>query len=635
MQVAAFRANTAADVVTHHYDVQRTGWNSHEQVLTASNVNSASFGLLHSVAVDDQVDAQPLLATNQPILNVDGNRDVVYVATEGNTVYTIDASSGTVLLHRNLGTPVPQSVFANCNNNTVHIGITSTPVIDRTANRLYLIAYTDDAGVLSYRLHALNLTSLADAIPPVVVAASHILNDGTTSYTFQASRNRQRAALLKTNGNIYVGFSSFCDFFGNLTRGWVLGWNATTLTPLAGNELTDTLATGARYLSEIWMSGAGLAASATGDIFFTTGNSGSNTYDSAHNLSESVVKLSGDLTRVTDFFTPSDVSSLDSTDGDLSGGGVLLIPTQSGSVRNLAVALGKVGPLYLLNQQNLGKFTPTAPGGTQCVPRAVCPTDKVVGNYALDPTDDCWCTPSYFMGSDGIGRVVLSAGHHVIIWRIQTSPTVTLVRERTLQDISSGQDAGFFTSVSSNGTQAGTAVVWAVSRPTDLNPANVLLYAFNPTNGSLLFSAIAGTWPSPGNANIVPIVANGEVLVASNKQLAIFGRLPASAPVATAATPSTSVPPAGTTNAQLQASVQGNEVTGRVLRVNGAEVIVQHYSGAHVTIDAKPAQDAFQSVPIFEGQLITAEGSLDAGGVLHARTIVRAKPSSKLWPPDQ
>jgi len=239
------------------------------------------------------------------------------------------------------------------------------------------------------------------------------------------------------------------------------------------------------------------------------------------------------------------------------------------------------------------------------------------------------------MGSDGIGRVVLSAGHHGIIWRIQTSPTVTLVKERTLQDISSGQDAGFFTSVSSNGTQAGTAVVWAVSRPTDTNPANVLLYAFNAASGALLYSAIAGTWPSPGNANIVPIVANGEVLVASNKQLAIFGRLPAAAPVATAAATNTSASLAGTTNAPLQAPVQGNEVTGRVLRVNGVEVIVQQYSGAHVAIDAKPAQDAFQSVPLFEGQIVTAEGSLDALGVLHARTIVRAKPSPKLWPPDQ
>ena len=182
MQVAAFRnagqLPAGIDVVTQHYDVQRTGWNSQETVLTASNVKSATFGLLHSVAVDDQVDAQPLLLTNQPISGVPGNRTVVYVATEGNTIYAIDASSGTVLLQKNFGTPVPQSVLGDCNNNAVHIGINSTPVIDRAAGRLYVVTYTSDGGVPTYRLHALSLTTLADAIPPVVVTASHTLTDG-------------------------------------------------------------------------------------------------------------------------------------------------------------------------------------------------------------------------------------------------------------------------------------------------------------------------------------------------------------------------------------------------------------------------------------------------------------------------
>ena len=215
MQVAAFRnagqLPTGTDVVTQHYDVQRTGWNSQETVLTASNVKSATFGLLHSVAVDDQVDAQPLVLTNQPISGVSGNRTVVYVATEGNTIYAIDASSGTVLLQKNFGTPVSQSVLGNCNNNTIHIGINSTPVIDRAAGRLFVVIYTSDGGVPTYRLHALSLTTLADAIPPVVVTASHALTDGTT-YTFQASKNRQRAGLLEANGNIYVGIYQLLRF---------------------------------------------------------------------------------------------------------------------------------------------------------------------------------------------------------------------------------------------------------------------------------------------------------------------------------------------------------------------------------------------------------------------------------------
>ena len=118
------------------------------------------------------------------------------------------------------------------------------------------------------------------------------------------------------------------------------------------------------------MSGNGLAASPTGGIFFATGNSDSGSYDSVNNLSESVVNLSSDLTRVTDFFTPSNVNTLDANDADLSSGGVLLIPPQSGPVANLAVALGKDGRMFLMNQQNLGQFTPGGP-------------DKVLGTFAL------------------------------------------------------------------------------------------------------------------------------------------------------------------------------------------------------------------------------------------------------------
>jgi hypothetical protein len=611
MQVAAFRnagqGPATTDVVTQHYDVQRTGWNSQETILTASNVNSATFGLLHSVAVDDQVDAQPLVLTNQPISGVSGNRTVVYVATERNTVYAIDASSGAVLLSKNFGTPVPQSVLGNCNNNTIHIGINSTPVIDRAAGMLFVVTYTLNGSVQTYRLHALNLTTLADAIPPVVVTASHTLTNGTT-YTFQPSKNRQRAGLLEANGNIYVGFTSFCDFFAARSRGWVLGWNASTLTPLAANQLNDKLASSPTnfFLTSVWMSGNGLAASPTGGIFFATGNSGKNSYNSVNNLSESVVNLSSDLTQVTDFFTPSNVSTMDANDSDLSGGGVLLIPVQSGPVANLAVAGGKDGRMFLLNQQNLGKFTAGGP-------------DKVLGTF---PLAGCWCAESYYTGSDGVGRVVSSAGNTVIVWKIQTTPSVTLVTERTLSAIASGQDPGFFTSVSSNGTQAGTAVIWAVSRPTDTSPADVLLYAFNAADGSLLFSANAGTWPNPGNANIVPVVANGQVFVASNQQLGIFGPI---TPGATLASPISTV----------ATQTKESKVSGWIDQINGTELVLRKRNGTHVTVDAKPAEDAFQSVPISMEEAITAEGNYDAQGVLHAQTIVRAKNSRKLWPPDQ
>jgi len=364
-------------------------------------------------------------------------------------------------------------------------------------------------------------------------------------------------------------------------------------------------------LSTIWMSGNGLAASSTGGIFFATGNSHNGAYNSVNNLSESVVNLSSDLTRVVDFFTPSNVNTMDGNDGDLSSGGVLLIPPQSGPVANLVVALGKLdGRMFLMNQQNLGKFTPGGP-------------DKVLGTVNL--AQHCWCAESYYTASDGVGRVVTSAAHNIIIWTLQTSPSVTLVKDRDLAAITSGQDAGFFTSISSNGTQPGTAVIWAVSRPTNTNPANVLLYAYSHASLFPIFSANAGTWPNvSGNANIVPVVANGQVFVASNQQLAIFGPITAGAKVATLLPVKLPHHPA-----------LGNQLSGWVDGINGTELMIRKRDGTHATIDAKHAKDAFQSVPIGMEEAITAEGSYDAQGVLHAQTIVRAKNSRDLWPPDQ
>src|SRR5579864_738690 len=86
------RAAGPESVTTYHYDNYRTGWNSNETILTHANVNSSSFGLLYSVPLNDQVDAQPLY---MPAVSItagqnQGIHDVVYIATESNTVYAID-----------------------------------------------------------------------------------------------------------------------------------------------------------------------------------------------------------------------------------------------------------------------------------------------------------------------------------------------------------------------------------------------------------------------------------------------------------------------------------------------------------------------------------------------------------------
>lgn len=486
-------------VATYHGDALRTGWNQREQTLTSTNVVPASFGLLYSVSLDDQVDAQPLVVPHVTIAG--GTHDVVYVATENNTIYAIEPATGAVLLSRNLGPPRTASDIG-CGNNGPNVGINATPVIDSATNTMYVVTYTVETSLPVYRIHALDLSTLADRVGSgVFVTASHTLTNGAT-FTFDARQQRQRPALLKANGNIHAGFGSFCDHGGSSSRGWLLGWQTGSLTPLPANRLTDTRPPSSElFLSAIWMSGYGVAADSLGNVYFVTGNSQQGTFDATGytNIQESVVKLSPDLTNVVGLFSPSDRDALDQADNDFGAGGVLLLPNQSGAIPHLAVAAGKVDGMFLLNRDGLGTI--------------------VSGPFAVG---GCHCGESYFVGADGVGRVVSSGGTNVMVWKVQSSP-VTLVQESSA-GVTTGQDGGFFTSVSSNGTQAGTGIIWAVSRPTNSNPANVTLYALSAANGSTLFSATAGTWPNTGgNANIVPVVANGLVFVASNRQLSIFG----------------------------------------------------------------------------------------------------------------
>jgi hypothetical protein len=512
----SFTLAAQVSVTTYHNDTYRTGWNSSETVLTPSNVNASQFGLLATVKVDDQVDAQPLLVTGVNITagSHQGQHDVVYVVTGNDTVYAIDANAGTILLSQHLGTPVRWPL--GCNNSGPNVGVTSTPVIETGSNTLYLIAYTQDSTGPAYRLHALNLGNLTDTVTPQVVAASHTLSDGTT-FPFNATYQRQRPGLLEANGNIYAGFGSFCDFAPNLSRGWLLGWNAATLAPLSANQVFDTLATSPNsfFLSSIWMSGYGLAADDSGNVVFVTGNSDQSgtTYNGVTNIQESTIKVSSDLTTVVDLFTPSNWSTLDEGDTDFGSGGVMVLPNQPGSTPHLAVAAGKFGSMYLMNEDHLGGYSPSS--------------NNVFGTYSVGA---CWCGESYFVDpADGAARVVSSGGNRVEVWKLVTSPSPKLTLFTRSPAISTGQNGGFFTSVSSNGNS--NPIIWALSRPVSQSPASMVLYAFNPDSAgkmmTTLFRGIGGLWPNQGgDSNQVPMIANGKVYVASNKQLRIFGLKP-------------------------------------------------------------------------------------------------------------
>ena len=525
-----------------------------------------------------------------------------------------------MLLKRSLGTPVPAPF--GCDNNGPHIGITGTPVIDDLLLTLNVITYTLNGATPTYTLHALKMSDLTDNVPPVAITASHTLSDGS-AFAFNAQYQRQRAALAYVPRTLYAAFTSFCDEQASHSRGWLLGWRPDTLAPLPANELTDTLATSPRnyFLASIWMSGAGPAADLSKNLYVVTGNSDPATFDGVRSIQESAIKIAPDLSHVISTFTPQDWSSSDQSDLDFGSGGIMVLSNQSGKFPALAVAHGKRGAIFLLNRNFLGGYTPGGPDNVLDV--------KTLAN------NGCWCAPSYFQGPDGISRIVTSGGKAVTVWKLQTSATANpqLIQESAATPITTGQNGGFFTAISSNGTQAGSAIIWAVGRPTAA-PYNVTLYAFSAAatqNGPLtmLFSATAGTWPfDNADANIVPVVTNGKVFVASYKQLAIFGlkglnqtaHLNSTSQVAT-------LEPAPVSDA--------HQITGTLVRIEGPKLTFSTRAGTTVTVDASRAEQAELTAVFVIGTPYRVRGAYDAKGALVATSVTRAQPTVELWPPDR
>ena len=380
------------------------------------------------------------------------------------------------------------------------------------------------------------------------------------------------------------------------------------------------------------MSGAGPASDESGNLIFSTGNSQAGLWTDTtpcsgtatgsvptsvpcSNIQESVVKLKGDLTEVTGLFSPNaqygtfspNTNQMDQGDVDLGSGGVLLAP-QRGSAFFAAIA-GKDGRLFLFDRSGTG-----------------------LKLLQLRQGSGCWCAPSYFIGPDGVARIVASQGSSVQTFHIP--PATTLLPAGT-SSLSTGQDPGFFTTVSCNGAGAfgnctNTPIIWAVSRPLSSSSTGVDLYAFSglAVNGSypLLFGPTqVGSWPNlGGNANIVPTVSNGLVYVASNKLLTI---LKGGAAAAAEAAPAEAAGVLPVAQAAAATPTSGFAVSGTLDSVNGSVLTLTNRHGTDRLIDASEAiANGLIAAALTKGEAYTAVGSsLTSAGALHADAIYRAK----------
>jgi hypothetical protein len=447
-----------------------------------------------------------------------------------------------------------------------------------------------------FQLHAIDNGSLRDKIAPRTVAASRKLTNGEI-YSFDASVTRQRPGLLlSVNGNVYAGFGTLCDNVSpNIARGWLLGWQGGSLRPV-GAKLNNRQAQSANdfFLTSIWMSGYGIAEDGSSDLYFATGNSdpAGKSYSFGNNLSESVIELSADLTTTKSFFTPFGGGGLfymEAHDLDMSSGGVLLTPD------GYAVAAGKVGRMFLLRQGNLGGHAP--------------------GNYVASAfIGNCLCGESYYEGPDGVGRIVSSGGERIAVW---LEPS--LRHESTSPQINTVFNTGFFTSVSSNGLR--NAIVWAVSRAA--NNTEVTLFAYDPATASILFSAAAGTWPNApiAGSNIVPVVANGYVYVASYQQLTIWGL--AQGRGAKLAHPFIR---------ESGAAEPGeHDIFGTITAIDGTTIRVKKRDGTMISVSTANATTA----PLKIDEPVQVVGRTGTKTILDASWVSGAKGGPEIWFPDR
>jgi hypothetical protein len=494
----------------HHNDLGTTGQNLNETVLTPANVNQTLFGKLFSYQLDGAAYAQPLYVSNVPIAG--GTHNVVYVATEHDTVYAFDADGSASLpfwstnfTNASAGVTTVPGTDVGGGGVFAEVGITGTPVISGKTGTLFVVAMTKENGNYFHRLHALDITNGKERSNSPVTIQPSVAGSGSGSsgwqIAFQSLYQNQRCALLLLNGTVYVAFASYND--KGPYHGWIVGYDTSSLQQTIAWNATPNGQKGG-----IWLSGAAPTADSAGNIFVIVGNGTFDANNGGSDYGDSFLKLtpSGNSLSVSDYFTPFDQQNLAANDMDVGSAGFTLLPDQPGPVAHLGVSAGKSGKIYLLNRDNLGKFQAGSDSQiVQSLPAAL-------GSAANDndySTATHWQGNIYFIGNgDVVKQFQLTNG------QLSTTPVAQGSQQY-------GYPGGNM-SISANGGSGG--ILWAI----EAGGINIL-HAYDATDVSneLYNSNQAGTRDKFGAAIrfTVPTVINGKVYVAGKTELAAFGLL--------------------------------------------------------------------------------------------------------------
>jgi hypothetical protein len=500
----------AQSVTTSQYDNARSGANRFETTLTPRNVNVRQFGKLFTLKVDGDVYSQPLFLTGVDIPGK-GRHDVLFVATEHDSVYAFDAYGHPasplwrVTLLRKGVTTVPAD-DVQCPFIEPEVGITSTPVIDEETGALYVLARTKEqpgsqqTAHYTQRLHALEVTTGVEKFGGSVKINAIVSGKGTGSESgkvkFDPLRQNPRASLLLANGLLYLSWASSCDV--GPYHGWVMAYDTRTLKQKAvfntspdGND------------SGIWAGDTGPAADESGNLFLATGNGRFDAVEGGRDYGDSLLKLTGNSLKLDDYFAPFNVDKLDADDNDLGSGGAMLLPVQTGPHRRLVIIAGKAGTIYLIDRDHMGHFHPNDDNATvQTIPSA---GGSIFGSMAY------WNHTVYVLSNspnDALrqfyihdGRLVLKAASGARFPATAATPTI-----------------------SANGARDG--VLWVLRSNDDRNG---VLYAFDATDSSrLLYDSEQN--PSRDRAGVtlhfnIPTITSGHVYVGAKHEVDVYGLL--------------------------------------------------------------------------------------------------------------